>query len=82
MHEQYKDVGDLLDCLIEECSEVIKAACKIKRFGWLSTHPVTEQQNIDVLRWEMEDVLSRIAQTKAFIDAHFVYSFGRWIGDD
>lgn len=29
-----------LDLLIEECSEVIQAACKIKRFGYESTYPI------------------------------------------
>lgn len=35
----YEAFGSPEDKVIEECSEVIKAICKGKRFGWLNYHP-------------------------------------------
>lgn len=47
-----------LDLLIEECSEVIKAASKIKRFGYQSTNPYAPQDgtNLNQLQLEMGDL--------------------------
>lgn len=45
------------DRLIEECSELIHALCKAKRFGWFNFHPNTPNQvNIDTVLSEMADV--------------------------
>lgn len=51
MDKKYIDIGNLDDKVIEECSEVIKAICKIKRFGLLNHHPAFPDRNnlIDVL---------------------------------
>jgi NTP pyrophosphatase (non-canonical NTP hydrolase) len=49
-----------LDLLVEECSEVIKAAQKIKRFGYWSTHGGSHPPNIDMLMEELGDLLATI----------------------
>jgi len=41
MNKKYKDIGDPLDKLSEEASEVIHAVCKAKRFGLKNYHPST-----------------------------------------
>lgn len=47
-----------LDLLIEECTEVIKAACKIKRFGYWSTYGGNHPPNIEELIAELGDVMA------------------------
>ncbi len=47
-----------LDLLVEECSEVIKAAQKIKRFGYWSTNGGSHPPNIQELVGEAGDVLA------------------------
>lgn len=49
---------ELLTMLIEEASEVIKAATKIKRHGWLSMNPDihTSDNNKDELLRELHDL--------------------------
>lgn len=51
-----KTVEGLLDRLIEECSEVIQAATKIKRFGLNNWHPDTKRKNSDHLLDEIMDL--------------------------
>jgi hypothetical protein len=47
-----------LTLLIEECSEVIKCACKIQRFGYHSINPYAPQDgtNLNQLQLEMGDL--------------------------
>lgn len=47
-----------LDLLVEECSEIIKAACKVKRFGYDSINPYAPQDgtNLNQLQLEMGDL--------------------------
>ncbi len=40
--------------LIEECSEVIHALCKVERFGEFSTHP--DRPNISNLEHVLEEI--------------------------
>lgn len=49
-----------LTLLIEECSEVIKNACKIQRHGYSSVDPETLLSNRDLLKQEIIDVLTII----------------------
>jgi hypothetical protein len=44
-HPDYKNIGEAEDRVIEECSELIKAICKARRFGWENYHP-TEQPSV------------------------------------
>jgi hypothetical protein len=57
-HPEYENIGSPLTKVIEECSEVIQAACKIDRFGWFNFHPddPSKTQNIVLLKREMDDV--------------------------
>lgn len=53
--------AERLACLIEECSEVQKEACKILRHGYQSVNPLDPQvNNRDLLAWEMGDLLNTI----------------------
>ena len=62
MDEKYKHIGDPLDCLAEECAELIHVIMKIKRFGLFSVNPVTNEANILRLLNEMDDVEARIQE--------------------
>lgn len=44
-HPDYENIGSPYDRVIEECSEVIKAICKAKRFGIENWHPDTPEIN-------------------------------------
>jgi uracil-DNA glycosylase len=56
---KYKHIGHPLTRVMEECSEVIKAACKIERFGLYSYHPddLNKNTNFNKLKAEMADVV-------------------------
>lgn len=58
-----------LDHLIEECSELIKALCKAKRFGWQATDPLTQTSynNESDVVLEMADVEYAIIRVKTLI---------------
>ena len=45
MDPKYKNIGNVDDHVIEECSEVIKAIIKSKRFGLYNYHPDTPHTN-------------------------------------
>jgi hypothetical protein len=45
MDPNYIKYGSALIKLIEECSEVQHALCKIERFGLDNYHPVTKESN-------------------------------------
>jgi NTP pyrophosphatase (non-canonical NTP hydrolase) len=54
------DLDGCLSRLIEECGEVLAAAGKIQRFGWLGGHPdldpETREKNVEWLLRELEDL--------------------------
>ncbi len=63
MVPKYQHIGDPITNLIEECSELIKALCKAKRFGLKSYHPdcpkmitnemkIIEEMNDIIIRWK------------------------------
>ena len=39
MNDKYKDIGNPIIRLLEECGELIKAISKAERFGWNNAHP-------------------------------------------
>lgn len=45
MDDKYKNIGEVEDRLIEECSELIQSICKAKRFGWDNFHPDRPNSN-------------------------------------
>jgi NTP pyrophosphatase (non-canonical NTP hydrolase) len=45
----------ILTCLMEECGEVIKAASKVKRFGWDNWNPDNPTGNLVDLQKEILD---------------------------
>lgn len=68
MKSEYKNIGDKGDCVIEECSEVIQAIIKIKRFGWLNHHPDRpHSDNLTELLDEIEDLIQCIGEYKYYI---------------
>lgn len=47
-----------IDKVIEECSELIQALCKVKRYGWFSYHPSNYHvTNMDNVQYEAQDVM-------------------------
>ena len=68
-HPEYMHVGDPVDCLVEECAELVQALMKVKRFGWFSAHPETNVFNVDRVLSEMNDVEARIREVKLVIAA-------------
>ena len=70
MNKKHKDTGSPLTKVVEECSEVIKMACKIDRFGWFSYHPDDPDKvlNIELLQREMDDVIA----TFTTLDKHIM----------
>lgn len=58
--------SEILDCLIEECAEVIQRATKMKRFGVAEIQPGQDFSNLERLSQELGDlqaVVERAAQT-------------------
>lgn len=55
---KYKNVGDPLVRLAEECAEVIHIICKIQRFGIENYHPKDPNKtpNVYLLRGEISDL--------------------------
>lgn len=56
MDPRFAKIGDTPTRVIEECSELVQALSKARRFGLFSSHPETGQINIDTILSEMEDV--------------------------
>jgi len=67
-NENYKHIGDPIDCLVEECGEVIQAAMKIKRFGvGRNDKETTASTNAENLLGELTDVEDRIKEVREFL---------------
>lgn len=69
--------GSPEDKLIEECSELIQAICKYKRFGVEATDPKTgiNYRNDDDIKREMDDVIKamEVLEAKIRTDVHEFY---------
>jgi len=61
------NLEDSIDKLIEECSEVIHAASKVKRFGIDNWHPDTKRKNSETLLKELLDLDEAIKDIKKYI---------------
>lgn len=68
---KYKNIGTLEDRLIEECSELTKALCKAKRFGYDNHHPLSRPEDTNCLKVlsEMLDVECCINDLRRELDA-------------
>lgn len=64
MHKVNEHQEECLNILQEECSEVIQAASKVKRFGILNRKPGAELNNLQNLEMEIGDVLAMIELCK------------------
>lgn len=55
-----------LDHIVEECSEVILAASKMRRFGWQSVNPLLQEEeqvsNVQHLLSEISDLRGAISR--------------------
>ena len=76
---------DALDKLIEECSEVIQACTKIKKYGLSNWHPISGRKNSDHLLNEIEDVMDSIENVRPFIkrppDIEMVKTVLKWFNN-
>lgn len=70
---KYKDVGDSMIRLAEECAEIIQAVCKIERFGLLNYHPDDSKQipNLKLLLAEIADAKEIMAEVEKEYSAEF-----------
>jgi len=68
-NKEYKSIGDPMDCLAEECAEVIQAIMKIKRFGLGNHHPSRKQSNIEDLLEEIQDCEDRLTEVRNILGA-------------
>ncbi len=64
MHKVNEHQEECLNILQEECSEIIQAASKVKRFGILNRKPGAELNNLQNLEMEIGDVLAMIELCK------------------
>jgi len=64
LHKVNDHQEECLNILQEECSEVIQAASKVKRFGILNRKPGAELNNLQNLEMEIGDVLAMIELCK------------------
>lgn len=71
MHEAYKHIGDVKDCLIEEIGELLQAWGKYYRFGPLNYHPddADKTPNYWSLLEEIKDVEKRLKQFRLLIES-------------
>ena len=53
-------VQEAMDILQEEAAEVIQAVSKVRRFGWESKHPESQQTNLEHLEEELGDMQAMI----------------------
>lgn len=65
-----KTVDEKLAYLIEEMSEVTKAACKALRWGLDSCHPGTGESNAEQILNEWEDVKAAIERLMPVLKCH------------
>ena len=67
--EGYEKIGHVSDRVIEECSELIKAICKARRFGLYDFHPKRPESNnqIEILT-EIKDVERVIAEYRTELE--------------
>lgn len=70
-HLDYKHIGSPLIKVIEECSEVIQAACKVDRFGWFNFDPADplKTTNMVLLKREMEDVIEVFENLEKYMES-------------
>lgn len=70
MDENYKFIGDADDLVIEECSELIHAICKIKRFGLQGADPkIPNICNAQLALNEISDLYQRIEEFKPTLES-------------
>jgi len=62
------DLHEILDILIEECSEVIQAASKVKRFGEDDSFPPKEPNNAQKLFGEISDLKAMMTLVELSMD--------------
>lgn len=63
---KYEHVGSRLDHLTEECAEVIKQICKVRRFGIETAWG--GRRNVNRLVDELTDLKQRIKEVEIWID--------------
>lgn len=74
--KEHKHIGDPMDCLAEECAEVIQILMKIKRFGLEATNPKRPELGTARARLldELKDVEDRIHEVRTILGAENVVS--------
>jgi hypothetical protein len=66
---RYSQVGDVPTRTIEECSELIQALCKVRRFGMFNYNPDTPgTTNMQQVLYEVEDVRRVLKELDNWLD--------------
>lgn len=71
-HPKYKDIGDPVTNLIEECAELIHALSKVQRFGWDAHNPEssTKKTNYQRVEEEIADVKERMEEIRKLMNSN------------
>ena len=70
--QKYKNIGSVETRTIEECSELIQALCKAKRFGFEGHHPkVPSRKNYDDVIYEINDVRAVCDELEKYIKGRY-----------
>jgi NTP pyrophosphatase (non-canonical NTP hydrolase) len=64
---KYTNIGHPADRVMEECSELIQAICKARRFGWTSCHPDRATTNMQDVRSELLDVREALSNLETLL---------------
>jgi hypothetical protein len=72
MNPKYWEIGNPIDQIIEECSELTHILCKARRFGWHNHHPddPDKTKNYHLVVDELGDLKQRIREFEIWMQLH------------
>lgn len=79
VNEKYRNTGCVYDRAIEECSELIQAITKAKRFGLYNKHPdtgIANRESIFAEIYDVEMVVSELMDTVMYAPSSIYFTDG------